>query len=133
MAFLTAVLEDVRLTVQLRVVRSPFGTGAPVTRPATAAAAMVCSSRVRGETPSSIEARSRSSNSGVTCQILPPRCATFIDRRLSATIKSTQPRLSRSHHVQLCPTLASITAPLQRASRPETVEVVPSPFGCTSA
>ena len=57
----TEVRHDV-----VRLVRIPFGTGAPVTRPATAATAMVCSSSARGETPSSIEARSRSSNSGVT-------------------------------------------------------------------
>ena len=55
----------------LRLVRSPLGIGAPATRPAASAAAMACSSTVSGERPCSSAARSRSSNSGVTCQIVP--------------------------------------------------------------
>jgi hypothetical protein len=55
----------------VRLVRSPLGIGAPATRPAASAAAMACSSTVIGERPCSSAARSTSSNSGVTCQIVP--------------------------------------------------------------
>ncbi len=55
----------------VRVLRSPSGTGAPVTRPVASAAAMACSSMLIGERSCSSAARSRSSNSGVTCQIVP--------------------------------------------------------------
>jgi hypothetical protein len=55
----------------VRLVRSPLGIGAPATRPAASPAAMACSSTVIGERPCSSAARSTSSNSGVTCQIVP--------------------------------------------------------------